>query len=394
MESLKPLLICALVVATACGGDANPAPGGEGYAKAGDPLPGLPDADLERFHRGRDLFFHEFTASEGLGPIFNQKRCSSCHDLPTLGGYGAEIVTKATHWDGTRCNLLADEGGDVIQARVTDEMIAHGGAGERFPGSATERAEIVPPSLYGLGLVDLIPDDEIVLRADPEDGDGDGISGRLGRDSAGRIGRFGRRSEFATLRDFIETALELEMSLTTSRYPLDVMPNNTPLPAGADVAADPEVGDSAVDLLHDFVRFLAVPARDNGTGATADTVRRGERLFTEAGCAECHTPVMTTGESEVPSLAHRGVALWSDLLVHDLGPEVASICGPDASPTEFRTSPLMGLGLRGPLIHDGRARNIETAVRMHGGEAERARKAFERMDPAGRAALLRFLRSL
>ena len=383
----------AVILATACGGAASNA-GGDGYGEPGAPLPGLSLAGMTRFEQGSDLFFREFTSGEGLGPIFNQKRCSSCHDLPTNGGFGAEIVRKATHWDGSRCDLLGDEGGDVFQHQLTEELAALGGTIERIPARATELADVLPPALYGLGLVEQIPDSVIAVRADPDDADGDGISGRMGRDAQGRPGRFGRRSEFATLRDFTHRALLVEMGLTTTTYPADEGVNRTPLPDGADPAADPEVADSIADLLVDFIRFLAVPAREAATGATADTVRRGERMFRVAGCESCHVPVMQGGRSEIPALDRKRVALYSDLLVHDLGADNASVCGPNASPSEWRTSPLMGVRLRQPLMSTGRARDLESAIELHGGEALASKHEFDRMDPAERAALLRFLRSL
>ncbi len=390
-----PILLLTLASA-ACARGAADVIQGEGYAAPGEPLPGLDATRLGRFQRGRDLFHHEFTDAEGLGPLYNQHRCSSCHDLPALGGYGAEHVTKATHWDeaNQRCDLLEAEGGDVIQQRATAALLAHGGKLEAIPADATEQASITPPSLYGLGLVEAIPENEIAARADSADSNHDGISGRVGRDATGHIGRFGRRAEFVSLRDFIAEALIVEMGLTTTIHPEEEKVNGRPLPAGVDPAPDPEIPDSALALITDFVRYLAVPERAAVTGAAADTVRRGERAFLSAGCASCHVPIMKTGPSDVPVLDRKNVALYSDLLLHDLGHDMNSICGRGAAPSELRTAPLMGLRLRQPFMHNSAARNLDIAIQLHGGEAAASSRAFEGMDLATRAALLRFLRTL
>jgi CxxC motif-containing protein (DUF1111 family) len=393
----RHLLLFALALAAACGGGGPDLDAGRAVmADPGQPLPGLTAADSARFAAGRVLFHREFTAGEGLGPIFNQKRCSSCHDLPALGGYGAEPVHKATRWDDTaaQCDLMMDAGGDVIQSQVTDSLRAAGVLPETVPEGATAVASIKPPSLLGAGLIDAIPADAILLRADSADADGDGISGRAGHTSDGRFGRFGRRGEFASLHDFVAGALRLEMGMTTAEHPVEERRNGEPLPAGWDPAPDPELGPDTLALLVDFVRFLAVPSMQSGSTALDDSLRAGRRAFDRAGCDACHTPAMTTGPSPEPALDRKTVPLWSDLLLHDLGPALASICGLGAGPSEFRTAPLMGLRLRQPYLHDGRAASIEEAIEAHGGEAEASRARYDRLDDRARAALLRFLRAI
>lgn len=391
-RSLRFVLLTVLLAA--CGDAGAPADwtAGAGYAEPGAPLPGLGEAELARFERGRELFHRPFTPDEGLGPLFNQQRCSSCHDLPVLGGFGAEPVIKATAWDAaTGCDLLTDQGGDMLQTQATPLLQAAGIVNESVPERARQVARIMPPALFGAGLIEAIPDSVIALRADSADADGDGISGRVGRTSEGRIGRFGRRAEFADLREFITGAALLEMGLTTTDRPTEEGVNGRPLPPGVDPVPDPELPDSLLTLLIDYVRFLAVPARDT---TAADTLRAGAVAFRDAGCDRCHTPVLMTAPNPLPQLDRQPVALYSDLLLHEMGPEIASICGPGAGPSEFRTAPLLGLRLRQPFLHDGRAQDLETAIRLHGGEAEGARRAFEGMGQGQRMALMRFLRSL
>jgi CxxC motif-containing protein (DUF1111 family) len=398
IRKIAPVAAVAMFATLACAGESVPDldAGRAVAAVPGEPLPGLTADERARFAAGREIFHHEFTAAEGLGPLYNQKRCSSCHDLPALGGFGAEPVFKATRWDAStgQCDLLTAHGGDVIQSQVTDTLRALGIEPEAVPEGTTAFGQIKPPALFAAGLLDAIPDEEIMSREDPDDLDGDGISGRAGRTSDGRIGRFGRRLEFATLHDFVAGALVLEMGLTTAEHPVEELRNGQPLPEGTDPAADPEIDAGTLALLVDFVRYLAAPASEPPSEALADTLRAGRRAFDDAQCGLCHTPTMTTGSNPVPALDRKTVALYSDLLLHDLWPDVAGICGPGTGPAEFRTAPLIGLGFRQPYLHDERAETLDDAILAHGGEAESSRSVYEGLTDAERAALLRFLRSL
>jgi CxxC motif-containing protein (DUF1111 family) len=345
--------------------------------------------EIARFRRGEALFNRPFTPDAGLGPLFNQDRCSSCHDLPTSGGTGAESVLMATRFEPPgACDLLEDEGGRTIQLHATPLLAAHGIGRERVPARANGQATVTPPALFGLGLVEAIPEAALLALADPEDADGNGISGRLVR-------RFGRRAEFATLRDFVEDALRLELGITSPSHPLEQMVNGTSLPPGTDPAPDPEIDDASVDLLTDYVRMLAPPmAVPPASDAARDTLAAGERAFHSAGCASCHVPTMRTGRHPHPAFAGKAVRLYSDLLLHDVGPELKSVCGVAASPAEFRTASLVGVRHRSGLLHDGRANSVWGAVMLHGGEAAGAREAFRRLPAAAQEALVAFLYSL
>ncbi|MCA9738953.1 MAG: hypothetical protein KC645_15095 [Gemmatimonadetes bacterium] len=372
----------------ACG-DAVPPPA------PGDPLPGLESGALEAFQAGRALFDRDFTEVEGLGPLFNQRRCSSCHDVPTLGGSGVEAVRKATRWEDDRCDLLRAQGGDNLQARATAALSAHGILREDRPAEATAAVDLAAPALYGLGLVDRIPEAALLAGEDPEDANGDGIRGRAARDAAGRVLRFGRKGDAPDLRGFIAGALIEEMGLTTAEHPAERGPNGAALPDGVDPAPDPEVPDASLDLLVAYVSGLAPVAPERlETRAAADTVRAGEAVFEAIGCASCHRPELQTGPDPDPVWDERPVRLYSDLLLHDLGPERAGICGADAGPSEVRTAPLMGLRLRPSLLHDASTQRLEGALTVHGGEAANARARFLTLDPERRSALLRFLSTL
>lgn len=365
-------------------------------APSGEPIPGLGAEEAARFSAGKALFNRAFTPEEGLGPLFNQTRCSSCHDLPTSGGHGAESVRKATRFDeATGCDLLEEGGGDLLQSAVTALGRAAGIQPERIPEGATHTADIQPPPLYGLGLVEAVPDSAIAAGADPEDRDGDGISGRLGAGKDGSLGRFGMKAVHATLASFIAEAARGELGLTSPDHPVENLPQGRPLPEGADPAPDPEVDAAFLSALTDYVRFLApppaaVPEDREGKAAVA----QGREIFTEIGCAACHTPFWTTGPNPSPALNEKRFRAYSDFLLHDLGPELADICAPGAAPSEWRTAPLVGLSLRSVFLHDGRAQRLVDAIQLHGGEAARSRDRFRSLPDRLREDVVRFLQSL
>ncbi|UCC25321.1 MAG: hypothetical protein JSU98_16605 [Gemmatimonadales bacterium] len=362
----------------------------------GDPLPGLTDSELQRFWAGHAEFNRAFSPEEGLGPLFNQTECSSCHDLPTSGGHGAEPVRKMSRYDEIDgCSLLPELGGDLLQSSLTPLARAAGLEPERFSAEANGLTELMAPALYGLGLVAAIPGEAIAARADPEDADGDGISGRIGVTEAGGLGRFGMKAVHGTLESFIEGATRGELGLTTPGLPDEERPAGQPLPPGADPSADPEVDEAFLEGLTDYVRFLAVPmpaipeSREDRA-----SVARGLQLFDAVGCSWCHVPTWTTGDHASEALAHRRFRVYSDFLLHDMGPALGDICAPGSTPSEWRTAPLVGLSHRSVFLHDGRAQNLTAAIQFHGGEADGARERFLGLEESAKGDLLRFLESL
>lgn len=382
----------ALILWTAgCSPNSSPA---AATAEPGAPIPDLDPVSLGRFNAGHALFNKVFTPEEGLGPAFNENQCSACHTSPASGGVGGERVLKATRFDEAgRCDPLTGQGGENIRRKVTRPGTAAGLAREAVPQGATP-GRFTAPALYGRGLVEAIPDSVLLALADPEDADGDGVSGRIGRSADGRVARFGRKADVATLREFVAAAAHLEMGLTNTAHSLD-QAHGQPVPAGADLATDPELADDVIGLLTDYVRLLAPPGRGPPPAPwTEADVARGEQSFLASGCAGCHVPRLTTGASSVPQLRDRTIVLYSDLLLHDMGPALADVCGPAATPTEVRTEPLLGLRYRELLMHDGRVTHIEDAIRLHDGESRSALEAFLRLSPRAQAELVAFLRTL
>ena len=359
----------------------------------GAPLDGLTAEQRARFASGRAEFRRVFTPETGLGPLFNANSCAECHEDPIAGGTGDEIETHVAAFDpaAAACDPLADRGGPVIQQAVTPALAAALGIeSEPIPPAATAKASRTTPDIFGFGLLDAVPDAAIEALADPEDRDGDGVSGRPNHFFDGRLGRFGRKALVPTLREFNAGAFVIEQGITNPEAPTEESIAGNPIPSGVDPTPDPEITAEALALASDFVRFSAPPAPQPLRGRA----REGRSIFNRIACQRCHVPSLTTGDSPVKALRNRKVYAYTDLLLHDMGPELADICLGAATPSEFRTEPLMGVRLASRFLHDGRAATLEEAIRLHGGEAARARARFEALPATQRECLLEFLRTL
>jgi CxxC motif-containing protein (DUF1111 family) len=394
-----PLLLPpAFVLLAGCGEGASTAradlPPANVAAAIGDAVPGLSAEEAERFRRGHQLFRKVYTPDEGLGPLFNENACNACHTDPADGGTGDQFLVRATalRSDGT-CDILEGRGENIRQ-RATPLLRAHGITIEEVPAEATAVARINVPFVFGLGLVEAIPDEQILSRVGEPGRHGE-LSGRPGRDMEGRLARFGRKANVSTLFDFVEEASRLEMGLTNPLNPDERGPGGEPLPEGTDPAPNPEIDMETLQRMTDFVRFLSPPPRVAPRDPEGQAlVERGEAFFEEIGCAGCHVPFMETGPHPVEALSRKRIDLFSDLLLHDMGPELASICGPAATASEWRTEMLMGLSERKVFLHDSRAGTLWEAIRFHGGEAAGARARFEALDRISQEALIQYLRTL
>src|SRR2546426_2662143 len=235
----RTLLLATLIGVAACDRNAptalppGPAPGVSGPtpeftvvpASLGTALRNLDAGRLRQFEAGRVVFATVFTPETGLGPLFNAVSCASCHEAPVVGGGGSndpaegdediELHATAFHGAGARCDDLAAVGGQVIQKQLTPALSAYLNlTSEPIPAAATDSGHRTTPDLFGFGLLDAVPDAEILARADPLDRNGDGISGRPNRTADGRLGRFGRKAQAATLREFNADAFVMEMGIT------------------------------------------------------------------------------------------------------------------------------------------------------------------------------------
>src|SRR5256885_3798248 len=237
----------------------------------GRPLLMLTGVQRQQFEAGRVVFSTQFTPATGLGPLFNAVSCASCHEVPVVGGGGQndpeesgediEIHATAFHGGG-RCDDLAAIGGQVFQKQVTPALgAALHIVSEAIPAAATDSGHRTTPDVFGVGLLDAVPAREILARADPLDRDGDGISGRPNRTADVRIGRFGRKAQPATLREFNQHAFVMEMGITNPGNTSEQTVGGVPLPAGVDPLPEPEITQEQFDAADAFVPFLAPPPR-------------------------------------------------------------------------------------------------------------------------------------
>jgi CxxC motif-containing protein (DUF1111 family) len=371
-------------------------------ADFGQPLPGLLPGEFERFRIGLDDFLEVETAEEGLGPSFNAASCAVCHNVPAIGGTSlvSEVRAAFRDVDGS-IRPLNNPGGQPLDTLFHLFSNPTHGCQPMLPPEANVITRRVPIPTFGAGLVEAIADETILGLADPDDRNGDGISGRaavvvdLGTGHQ-RVGRFGWKAQHATLRTFSADAYRNEMGITNEIFPTELAPGIDaerlrlcdPTPDPEDVP-DRRTGLAAIDNFEAFLKFLAPPPR----GPINSAASAGEAVFAAVGCAHCHVPTLVTGPSREPMFDRKPVPLFSDLLLHDVGTG-DGIPQASALPHEIRTPSLWGLRVRRPLLHDGSAITIEDAIRRHAGEAERSRRAFESLPPTGRDNLLAFLSSL
>lgn len=377
---------------------------GNSAEDVGRPLRFLGTQNRILFGRGSAQFQVEFTPELGLGPLFNAVGCANCHENPVVGGAGGgeeepgeegeDVEVHATAFQGATCDNLSAQGGPVFQKEVTDALNAALGLELEEPAaSATAVAQRTTPDLFGFGLLDAVPAGTILAMADPFDRNRDGISGRAHRTADGRIGRFGRKAQVARLDDFNAEAFVMEMGITNPGQLLEQFPGGPPgsaFPEGVDPTPKLDITPEQLTVVNAFVRFLAPPRHLEWDLAAIE----GRLIFSRIGCASCHVPALRTGPNRVRVLSDRVVHAYTDLLLHDMGPDLADICMGDAQPSEFRTEPLMGLRLGASFLHDGRATTIEEAVLAHGGEAERARTKFAGLPGGAKVSLLKFLSTL
>lgn len=275
---------------------------------------------------------------------------------------------------------------------------------DRNHGPLTEGTQVsarIGAQLIGMGFLEAVSDATILAGADPNDADGDGVSGRpnaVWNPATGQteLGRFGWKANVVQLDQQIAQAFHGDLGVTSSLIPEENCAAGQTICADTSNGGAHETSDQRVDAIAHYLRLLAVPApRTDDPDA-----ERGAAVFDEFACSSCHIATLQTGPSDHPELANQTIHPYTDLLLHDLGFDMADD-RPDFAATgaEWRTAPLWGLGLipidadRG-LLHDGRARTLEEAILWHGGEGGRSRALFMNAELADRQALMAFLESL
>ncbi len=370
----------------------------QGTMRPGDPIAGLTPQQFAEFRLGLDDFLEVETPDDGLGPAFNGTSCAACHNVPAVGGAGILLETRVGYQNADGSFRPLNEAGDTLMHLFSTPSHS---CQSIIPDDVTVVARRAPIPLFGAGLIEAIPDDTILALDDAMDRNRDGISGRAAivEDVAtgqARVGRFGWKSQHATLLAFSGDAYLNEMGISNDLFPRDYafgvsadqMRRCDPMPDPED-RRDRVTGRRGIDNFESFMRLLAPVARDTST----DPSRDGERIFAAIGCASCHVPSLTTGQSADRMFDRRPVPLFSDLLLHDVGTG-DGIRQAAAAPEEIRTPALWGLRLRRPLLHDGSAATPADAIMRHGNEAELSRRGFERLSAADRSLLLNFLNGL
>lgn len=335
-------------------------------AYASTPIPpagalGGPRSDLSsearaRFAQGRRAFTTAFTPRAGLGPYYEETSCAACHFTPVVGGAASGRL------------LLVGPGPAPDYETLHYPIHA-------LPGFPTRRAppdatRSRPRPLFGLGLIEEVPEAVIVAGCDPDDRDHDGVRGRPLL-VEGRLSRFGSKAHEYSVRDFAQNALYDDMNVTSGESEF--------FGVDADALPDPEVPEAFIDQLADYVRGLAPPSR-------AGIHPEGEAVFARVGCAACHRP----------DLAPTARGAYTDLCLHDMGPDLDNhvVVDKGARGRDWRTAPLWGLRLQTSLLHDGRAANADEAIRAHGGEGAGARARYLTLSEVERSSLLAFLQTL
>ena len=409
------------------------------------PAPNLSTAALQKHLEGDVEFEAVFVTAPavvnpGLGPIYNNVSCINCHardgrgrpprsdeglvsllfrlSLPKAEGSVDGKPPIPVPGFGTQLNnrsIVETNPEGKVKIDYTEQTLTTADGTRvhlRHPNYTftetyqpiPENVEVSPrvaPAVFGLGLLEAIPEKVILAYADEADINRDGISGKpnfvwdvVAQRYA--IGRFGWKANQPTLRQQVAAAYNDDMGITTSLF---LTENSAGQPQLTEHGTTPEVSDEILDVVTFYVRTLAVPARRD---VDNPQVKQGEQLFAQAQCANCHIPTLRTGVlTGVPSVSNQTIHPYTDMLLHDMGPGLADN-RPDfhASGSEWRTPPLWGIGLirrvngHTNFLHDGRARNLMEAILWHGGEAEVSRQTVEQMSKTERDALIAFLESL
>jgi CxxC motif-containing protein (DUF1111 family) len=457
--------LVASIAAAGCNGSATPSKptdddsvarsGGDGttftvgrnaFAQIAENVSG---ARRDPFFDGNSLFNRNWTtapastsATDGLGPTFNARSCSGCHfkdgrgrppfseDEPmtsmllrlSVPGTDEHGGPKPEPTYGGQLNPLGilgvpGEGDPRVVTELVKGQYDDGGEYElsspRYDlrdlayGDMADDVMVSPrtaPQMIGLGLLQAIDEAALLAHADPDDTDHDGISGRPNRvwdvaTESVMLGRFGWKANQPRLEQQNSGAFNGDIGITSALFPAENCTAAQPECQDALNGGTPEIDAEHVAQVDYYSKYLAVPARRDYRDPE---VQLGETLFAQLGCSSCHVTTFKTGSvADTPELSGQTIHPYTDLLLHDLGDELAD-GRPDfeADGNEWRTPPLWGIGLFQDVndhtryLHDGRARNLEEAVLWHGGEAAASAAAFKALAADERAALVRFLGSL
>lgn len=413
----------------------------------GHAAPNLTSEEQLLFTTGNSIFRTNWVtapasvdALDGLGPLFNSRSCSGCHNLdgrgrppltpdeplssmlirlsvpgatgeptgePTYGGQLSNAAIQGIPAEGDMKITYENVGGtfsdgtsyELRRPRYEFVQLGYGAMSPQVMFSPR-----VAQQMPGLGLLEAVAEETILAFADANDANQDGISGRanyvLDSESGKSVlGRLGWKANQPTMRQQVAAAFEGDIGITSSMFPNENHTNTQTACLQAISGGNPELEASKLDKVTYYCRTLAVPARRR---VSDEAVIKGKALFTEIGCAKCHVSTLQTGISSfIPAFSRQKIHPYTDLLLHDMGDDLAD-GRPDglATGNEWRTPPLWGIGLvhtvskHSFFLHDGRARNLQEAILWHGGEGLASQQKFKKLSSSDRNAVIKFLEAL
>lgn len=414
----------------------------------GNEVPGLSNTQLDAFVVGNSFFRNNWviapssaSARDGLGVLFNSMSCGGCH---AKDGRAAPPITASDPLKGLLFRLsipgVASNGGPLAEPNYGGQLNSLSIQGVTAEGTVSVSYTELPGSypdgsnyslrqptyqfinlgygalhgslLYsprianqvmGLGLLESIPENNLLAIADEADRNGDGISGRANMvwsvtKQSTVIGRFGWKANQPDIAQQTAGAFLGDIGITSPLFPNENLTDVQHAQYGSlPNGGSPEIESDDLDRVVSYMHLLAVPGRRN---VSDPNVLQGKQLFFKSNCTACHTPSYNT-VSTTAQLNNQQIRPYTDLLLHDMGEGLAD-GRPDflANGNEWRTPPLWGIGLiktvngHTTLLHDGRARNIEEAILWHGGEATNSKESFMRLSANERASMISFLESL
>lgn len=390
------LLVAAITFSVACHKLLPQAPKDDSILDG--PIEGLTAEQHVQFLRGDVAFNDEiFTPETGLGPLFVATSCGTCH-AGDGKGHPFTTLTRFGQTDSTG-NQFLHLGGPQLQHRAIYNYLP-----ESIPAGATF-SNFMPPANTGLGLLDAVTDADLLAAADPNDSDGDGISGipcwieipeylKLRPNSATRagkyIGRFGKKAAAFDLFHQTVNAYSQDIGVASTYEPYDTYNGHE---------IDPEISNQTIIDVVFYLQTLMAPIQRD---VQNPDVLAGKAIFSQISCGKCHSPEMKTGYSPIAALSEKTFFPYTDLLLHDMGAGLDDgYTEGTAATNEWRTPPLWGLGLSKKsqggqyfLLHDGRAKSINEAIMLHGGEAQQSKNKFQQLTAAEKNNLIKFLESL
>jgi CxxC motif-containing protein (DUF1111 family) len=370
--------------------------GGNPPTNFGDPLPELTPDQLTRFQAGKAVFDHDFDAPEGLGPVFNDTSCTNCHNQGGDAGGSDTLETRYGRVTNGVFDSLAQFDGQLLHSQGIGLFNGVNFVGETVPGVANVVAQRRTNPLFGLGLVDAVPDQTLMDLAAFQKQVTPATAGRAlvvtdVFSGQPRVGRFGWKCQIGTVLTFSGNAFLNEMGITTPFFPKENCPGgDCALLAANPALSNPNDTTATVMQLNDHTTFLAPPPQKSQTR----TARAGAVLFARIGCADCHVPAMQSGPSAVAALHNVPFFPFSDFLLHDMGALGDGIVQSGAQGNEMRTAPLWGARVRTSYLHDGRAKTVRDAIVAHTGQGLTARNAFANMSEKEQEKILEFIDTL